>query len=114
MIRRRCLRGLAEYFDVDPVLVRIAFVAVTLAGGAGVLAYLILWLVVPAGERGQASSLAGRRRGRELAGLVLIGLGLVLFADAAGWIRDVGADVAWPAILIVVGVALLARRAPSP
>lgn len=39
--------GIAEYFGVDPTLIRLGFVAVTLLGGSGVLVYLILWLVVP-------------------------------------------------------------------
>jgi phage shock protein C len=39
--------GLAEYFNVDPVLVRIIFVVITLMGGAGALLYVILWAVVP-------------------------------------------------------------------
>lgn len=39
--------GLAEYFDIDPTLVRLLFVLVVIAGGAGVLAYIILWIVVP-------------------------------------------------------------------
>ncbi len=39
--------GLAEYFDVDPTLVRLAAVALTLAWGTGILAYLIFWFVVP-------------------------------------------------------------------
>ena len=42
--------GLAKYFDVDPTLVRIIFVILALAGGPGVLIYLILWLVMPEGE----------------------------------------------------------------
>ncbi|HBY99858.1 MAG TPA: hypothetical protein DEO84_00930 [candidate division Zixibacteria bacterium] len=39
--------GLAEYFDIDPTLVRLIAVALTLAGGSGILAYFIFWLVVP-------------------------------------------------------------------
>lgn len=39
--------GLAEYFDLDVTLVRIIFVVIVLAGGAGVLAYIILWILVP-------------------------------------------------------------------
>jgi phage shock protein C len=39
--------GLAEYFDVDPTIVRVLWVAITLLGGAGILAYLILWVIVP-------------------------------------------------------------------
>ena len=39
--------GLAEYFDIDPVIARIVFVIVALAGGGGVLVYIILWIVLP-------------------------------------------------------------------
>ena len=39
--------GLARYFDIDPVLVRLAFVLFTLAGGAGPLAYLMMLIVMP-------------------------------------------------------------------
>jgi len=39
--------GLAEYFNVDPVLVRVLLVVVTFLGGAGLLLYLILWAVMP-------------------------------------------------------------------
>ncbi len=39
--------GFAEYFQVDPVLVRLIFVILTLGGGSGVLVYIILWLVMP-------------------------------------------------------------------
>jgi phage shock protein C len=41
--------GLAEYTGVDAVLWRAAFVLTTLAGGAGVLVYLLLWVLMPAG-----------------------------------------------------------------
>jgi phage shock protein C len=39
--------GLAEYFNIDPTLVRIGFVLATLAWGTGVIAYLAMWLIVP-------------------------------------------------------------------
>jgi phage shock protein C len=38
--------GLGEYFDVDPVLFRVGFVAATLLSGVGALAYLALVLFV--------------------------------------------------------------------
>ena len=38
--------GLGQYFDVDTTLVRVAFAALTFAGGSGPLAYLILWAVL--------------------------------------------------------------------
>ena len=42
--------GIAKYFDVDPVIIRLAFVIGIFINGLGVLAYLILWLVVPPAE----------------------------------------------------------------
>ncbi len=39
--------GFAEYFNVDPTLVRVIWVAMTLVVGVGILLYLILWLVMP-------------------------------------------------------------------
>jgi phage shock protein C len=39
--------GLAEYFGVDPTIVRILFVLFALAGGPGLILYIILMLVIP-------------------------------------------------------------------
>ena len=39
--------GLAEYFDIDPLIVRIAFAVLFLTYGAGLLAYLLLWILAP-------------------------------------------------------------------
>lgn len=39
--------GLGEYFNVDPTLVRLLFVVFALAGGPGLLVYIILWLIMP-------------------------------------------------------------------
>jgi phage shock protein PspC (stress-responsive transcriptional regulator) len=42
--------GLAEYTGIDTVLWRVAFVALTLLGGSGVLFYAVLWVLMPAGS----------------------------------------------------------------
>jgi phage shock protein PspC (stress-responsive transcriptional regulator) len=39
--------GLAKYFDIDPTIVRVLFVVGVFLSGAGILAYIILWIVVP-------------------------------------------------------------------
>jgi phage shock protein PspC (stress-responsive transcriptional regulator) len=39
--------GIAEYFNIDPTLVRLLFVFAALAGGPGLIAYLIMMIVVP-------------------------------------------------------------------
>jgi phage shock protein C len=39
--------GLAEYFSIDPTIVRLIWLAAVLGAGAGLLAYLLFWIVVP-------------------------------------------------------------------
>jgi phage shock protein C len=39
--------GLADYFGVDPTLIRVIFVVLNLLGGAGIVLYLLLWIIVP-------------------------------------------------------------------
>lgn len=39
--------GLAEYLDTDPTIIRLAFALSILLGGAGIIAYLIMWIVMP-------------------------------------------------------------------
>jgi phage shock protein C len=39
--------GIAEYFDIDPVIIRIIAVILLFAGTAGFWAYIILWIIVP-------------------------------------------------------------------
>ena len=48
--------GVAEYLDIDPVMVRIALVVLTVFGGVGVLVYLAAWALVP--EEGAPTSMA--------------------------------------------------------
>jgi len=43
--------GLAEHTGIDSLVWRAGFVAFTLAGGAGVLVYLLLWVLMPPGPR---------------------------------------------------------------
>ena len=57
--------GLADYFDVDPTLVRIGFVALTFLGGLAVPLYLAGWLLIP--DEGAEHSIAEEllERGRD-------------------------------------------------
>ncbi|MGH3443115.1 MAG: PspC domain-containing protein [Nitriliruptorales bacterium] len=43
--------GLAQYFNIDPTLVRVAFVLLAVFGGSGLIVYLVMWLIVPAESR---------------------------------------------------------------
>ena len=39
--------GIAEYFEIDPTLVRVGWVLLSLFGGTGVLAYIVCALIIP-------------------------------------------------------------------
>jgi phage shock protein C len=99
--------GLGRYFNTDPVWFRIAFVVVTLAGGAGILIYLIAWLIIP--EAGPDEVLSGQvaslgEHGPVVAGIVLIGVGLVLLINTlVPWFDE----VMWPLAVIAAGAGLL-------
>jgi phage shock protein C len=43
---------LAKYLNTDPTLIRLLFVLFALAGGPGIVAYLIMWIVVPLEPQG--------------------------------------------------------------
>jgi len=51
--------GVGEYFNIDPVIIRIAWVVLTFMG-AGILAYLIAWIVIP--KRRDGSLDTGQRQ----------------------------------------------------
>jgi len=39
--------GIANYFEIDPVAVRLLWVVLTFGYGFGILAYLVAWLIMP-------------------------------------------------------------------
>jgi len=71
--------GLGRYFNLSPMIYRIAFVALSLAGGTGILLYVAAWLVIP--DDGAEDSIAAEaiKEHRERPWL-LVGVGLIGFA----------------------------------
>ncbi|HHT11098.1 MAG TPA: PspC domain-containing protein, partial [Candidatus Atribacteria bacterium] len=45
--------GIAKYFEVDPTIIRLVAVALIFAGGSGILAYIIAWIIVPEEPSGE-------------------------------------------------------------
>lgn len=39
--------GLGEYFNIDPTLIRLVMIIAVFGAGAGLLAYLIAWVIIP-------------------------------------------------------------------
>jgi phage shock protein PspC (stress-responsive transcriptional regulator) len=99
--------GLAQYFNIDPIIIRILFVVFTMMHGIGIVLYIILWIVTPEepfemayplkneeqktdGQTFEPSSLnfdsvpkeiKKSGSGRIIAGTILIALGIIFFAD---------------------------------
>jgi len=108
--------GIAEYFGVDPIMVRLLAVFAVLFGGGGVLAYIIMWVIVPERPKGYVEdeiSYDDEEDGEKkydsqmVFGVGLIGLGVYLaVARYIPW--DLG-EYFWPAVLIVGGIFMLTR-----
>ena len=68
--------GLGRYFDVNPLVYRIAFGALAFVGGTGILLYLAAWLVIPGEDRDESGAVEFLRDHRERPWL-LLGLGVL-------------------------------------
>jgi phage shock protein PspC (stress-responsive transcriptional regulator) len=77
--------GLGRSLGIDPVLIRVVFVVLTVFGGAGALLYLLGWLLLPADgdEVSAAESLLGRGRS-SVPPVVTVGLAVIAAIAAAG------------------------------
>ena len=114
--------GLADHLGVDPLLVRLGFVALGLTGG-GVLAYLIAWALIP--SPGGQAALAGLRRPTLGAALLAIA-GLIAVTAVGGFLMNIifplvpggmyglrPEAMGLAALLVVAGILLLRER-PVP
>jgi len=70
--------GLGRYFDVNPLVYRIAFAALALAGGTGLLLYLAAFLVIPAEDADESIAVEALRSRRDQPWL-LLGVGMLAF-----------------------------------
>ncbi len=101
--------GLADHLGVRPVWMRLAFVVSAFAGGIGIVAYLLLWFLIPRADlpRSAAQQTAARFPDAPAwIGLVLIGIGILSLADQLG-LRS--SAVGWAVLLIGVGFLLFQR-----
>jgi phage shock protein PspC (stress-responsive transcriptional regulator) len=112
--------GLARYFGIDSVLVRLLFILL-LWSGMSVLAYIVLWIVMPLEPQAEAAlttrpeafrptPAASGQTGILFGGFLLM-VGLVaLFQNFFGWITWLNFATLWPLLLIALGVAVIWRR----
>jgi phage shock protein C len=106
--------GLGEYFGTDPLLFRISFIFLALAGGLGLVLYLVCWLIIPLARTSEGDDCgpeaSGGRTGGDPSGLALgvalALLGVWLLLHNLGLINFKW-SLAWPLILIALGLRLI-------
>ncbi|MEZ5075272.1 MAG: PspC domain-containing protein [Solirubrobacterales bacterium] len=103
--------GLGRYFDIDPLIIRIAFAVAMLFGGLGVLAYLAVALFAPADD-GTGRPVEGGR-GREIVQILLIVaiaiaaiVGFAVLAAGATVATGLGFGLPVAIIVVIIGIAL--------
>lgn len=119
--------GLGEYFEVDPTIIRIIFVILTVWGGAGILLYIVGILVIPYPEgakpKGKQQSIDKELKekaaamevsleeqirdggGSKIIGFILIFLGIFfLLKNFIPWFDF---HYLWPLLLIIIGLLVI-------
>lgn len=116
--------GLADFFDINVIVVRIIFVIMAFAtGGTAILLYILLAIVLPVpGENNQTLNKKLERVGKDIKesesiywgrnyfgiGLIILGIWLLL-CQLYPMLFNFHWDYIWPAILIIIGLSMIIR-----
>lgn len=112
--------GLGEFFDTDPIWFRLGFLLLFFGNGIGLIAYILLWVLVPEnsrqkrGKEGRVEAAAnqlandvGRKDGMAILGLILLVLGVVFLLDNLfSWFSF---HMFWPVLIILLGLYILGK-----
>ncbi|MFP4471412.1 MAG: PspC domain-containing protein [Bacteroidales bacterium] len=131
--------GLGEYLNVDPLIIRILFVVLTIFGFGGLILYIILWIAIPldpdftyhtyhhkknihmenqdpnTGDdytRKNYPEYKPKNDGNLIAGVILITLGAMFLVDR--FIPRIDFGDLWPVLLIVAGIIIMKNSISKP
>jgi signal transduction histidine kinase len=107
--------GIGDRFQIEPNLVRLAFVVLTLAGGAGVVLYVAGWLWLPVRDGTVLVAPSRARRRSDWVQVVALGavvLGALLLSQSMG--MRLPDAIVWPVVLAAMGTALIVGRSGRP
>ena len=120
--------GIGNYLKVDPILFRILFVLGIVVGGGGLIAYIVMWIIVPLENTitintnqmetesknnfEKKENHSNKNDGNLWGGIILITIGGLFLIDRFMPRIDFG-DL-WPVILIAVGGILIAKNYQRP
>ncbi len=115
--------GLAEYFDVDPVLIRMGWILLTVATvGIALLFYIALAIITPKNRQPAAGiipgeddmdeeptnrNMAGRNVARNALGIGLVVVGAIILLHQLDVIGAIRWDIVWPVGIVVLGIIIL-------
>jgi phage shock protein C len=110
--------GLSEYLNVDTTVVRLVWILITLFGGAGVVAYVLAYLIIPLkpkdademNQKDQPEFTAVR-----IFGILFAGAGVVILLDNLDILSfhhwwNISWDFVFPGLLILAGIYFLTKR----
>jgi len=111
--------GLGEYFNIDPVIIRLLWLVLVVFGGTGILAYLIAMFIIPRNPENQSGESSGNEVvssetfSNRFWGVILFMAGLLLLFGVVGPVAGVFAGITlamghilWPVLLIGLGLYL--------
>ena len=110
--------GLSRHLDIDPLLIRVIFGALTVFGGAGIVLYLIAWLTIPSDDAYDSPASRALRRDPER--VMVLGLSLAAIAGAVTLLGAIGFATPRPWAVITVSLValvlftLFSRRGSHP
>lgn len=130
--------GLGDYFDLDPNIIRVIFILLTVFGGSGLLIYLILWIILPSKSQttlngdhvrqninevkdkvhqfahdlkfsSKRATDSNHTSQRSWLAIVVILLGLIFLFNNFGFGSLIDLGRLWPLILVALGVSIILK-----
>jgi len=124
--------GIAKYFEVDVLIVRLIFLALVFGGGSGLIIYLICALLIPSEDKKNNNGLVNEEKAEEfvekigekikdlssetkksdwrfLFGMLLVLAGFIFLIDNIFDLRNFWSNF-WPIFLVLVGLIILFKR----
>ena len=107
--------GLAEYFESDPVLIRLIFIFFSFVGGSGILLYLVLWALL--GGKNEFKEVAKEMQDkhdrhhehtRGVIGFFLIIIGVLILMN--NLFPAFNVRIFWPLVIIFFGLAIMLHK----
>ncbi|MBN1617780.1 PspC domain-containing protein [Candidatus Dojkabacteria bacterium] len=130
--------GLGEFFNIDPVIIRLIFVLMVLFGGSGMLIYLIMWIIVPLKSSvSQSTEATIKQNAKEFEnkakkaavdlektvkktdtklwfGLIILFLGFFFLLQNFGInlnpFRFINFSILWPILIIFLGILIVIKK----